>query len=187
MPRQSEPIRITTATRSRQQDIAARQRRYLISMTIRTLCFVLAIVSIGHWWLWVFVAAFHYRPSIDGVLVAFGLANVLAAIPLTPGGLGVIETVLTSTLVGFGAPSSVAILGVLSYLSIFLTIFLLAHRVARAKDAVLAPTAIACGAAISSLVIGSQLLETLALPQLAYLICFIGGLVVVMSQAQERA
>jgi uncharacterized protein (TIRG00374 family) len=65
--------------------------------------------------LWVFVAAFGYRPPIDGVLVAFGLANVLAAIPLTPGGLGVIETVLTSTLVGFGAPSSVAILGVLSY------------------------------------------------------------------------
>jgi uncharacterized protein (TIRG00374 family) len=65
--------------------------------------------------LWVFVAAFGYRPPIDGVLVAFGLANVLAAIPLTPGGLGVVETVLTSTLVGFGAPSSVAILGVLSY------------------------------------------------------------------------
>ena len=65
--------------------------------------------------LWVFVAAFGYRPPIDGVLVAFGLANVLAAIPLTPGGLGVIETVLTSTLVGFGAPSSVALLGVLSY------------------------------------------------------------------------
>jgi hypothetical protein len=65
--------------------------------------------------LWVFVAAFGYRPPIDGVLVAFGLANVLAAIPLTPGGLGVIETVLTSTLVGFGAPPSVALLGVLSY------------------------------------------------------------------------
>jgi uncharacterized protein (TIRG00374 family) len=65
--------------------------------------------------LWVFVAAFGYRPPIDGLLVAFGLANVLAAIPLTPGGLGVIETVLTSTLVGFGAPRGAALLGVLTY------------------------------------------------------------------------
>ena len=68
MPRQSEPIRITTAPRSRQQDIAARQRRYLISMTIRTLCFVLAIVSIGHWWLWVFVAASFFLPTIAVVV-----------------------------------------------------------------------------------------------------------------------
>ena len=65
--------------------------------------------------LWVFVAAFGYRVSIVGLLVAFGLANVLAAIPITPGGLGVIEAVLTSTLVGFGTPSTVAILGVATY------------------------------------------------------------------------
>lgn len=65
--------------------------------------------------LWVFVAAFGYRVSIVGLLVSFGLANVLAALPLTPGGLGVVEAVLTSTLVGFGTPSTVAILGVASY------------------------------------------------------------------------
>lgn len=65
--------------------------------------------------LWVFVAAFGYRVSVVGLLVAFGLANVLAAIPITPGGLGVIEAVLTSTLVGFGTPSTVAILGVAAY------------------------------------------------------------------------
>jgi uncharacterized protein (TIRG00374 family) len=65
--------------------------------------------------LWVFVAAFGHRPSIDGLLVSYGLAYVLAAIPLTPGGLGVVEGVLTSTLVGFGTPRSVALLGVLSY------------------------------------------------------------------------
>ncbi|MBV9666065.1 MAG: flippase-like domain-containing protein [Actinobacteria bacterium] len=65
--------------------------------------------------LWVFVAAFGYRILPDGLIVAFGLANVLAAIPLTPGGLGVVEAVLTSSLVGFGAPRGVAILGVISY------------------------------------------------------------------------
>ena len=65
--------------------------------------------------LWVFVAAFGYRVSSVGLLVSFGLANVLAALPITPGGLGVVEAVLTSTLVGFGTPSTVAILGVASY------------------------------------------------------------------------
>jgi len=65
--------------------------------------------------LWVFVAAYGHRVPVVGLLVAFGLANVLAAIPITPGGLGVIEAVLTSTLVGFGTPSAIAILGVATY------------------------------------------------------------------------
>ena len=65
--------------------------------------------------LWVFVAAFGYRTDLDGLIVAFGLANVLAAIPLTPGGLGVVEAVLTSALVGFGAPRGTAVLGVVVY------------------------------------------------------------------------
>jgi uncharacterized protein (TIRG00374 family) len=63
----------------------------------------------------VFLAAFGHRISPDGLLIAFCLANVLAAIPVTPGGLGVVEAVLTPTLVGFGTPKAVAILGVISY------------------------------------------------------------------------
>jgi uncharacterized protein (TIRG00374 family) len=65
--------------------------------------------------LWVFLLAFGHRMAIDGLIVAYGLAYVLAAIPVTPGGLGVVETVLTTTLVGFGAPRGVAVLGVISY------------------------------------------------------------------------
>jgi hypothetical protein len=53
--------------------------------------------------------------DVDGLIVAFGLANVLAAVPLTPGGLGVVEAVLTSALVGFGAPRGTAVLGVVVY------------------------------------------------------------------------
>jgi uncharacterized protein (TIRG00374 family) len=63
----------------------------------------------------VFVWAFGHRPGIVGLLVSYGLANVLAAIPITPGGLGIVEAVLTSTLVGFGTPRGIAILGVISY------------------------------------------------------------------------
>lgn len=65
--------------------------------------------------LWLFLAAFGHQTSVPGLLVAYGLANVLAAIPLSPGGLGVIETTLIVTLVGFGVPRAVAGLGVASY------------------------------------------------------------------------
>ncbi|GAC1413673.1 MAG: YbhN family protein [Actinomycetota bacterium] len=65
--------------------------------------------------LWVFLGAFGHFVSPDGLLISFGLANVLAAIPVTPGGLGVVEAVLTPTLVGFGTPKGVAILGVIAY------------------------------------------------------------------------
>ncbi len=65
--------------------------------------------------LWVFLWAFGSIVSPIDLLVAYGLANVLAAIPLTPSGLGVVEGVLITTLVGFGVPHSQAILAVLSY------------------------------------------------------------------------
>ena len=65
--------------------------------------------------LWVFLWAFGNIVSPIDLLVAYGLANILAAIPLTPAGLGVIEGVLIPTLVGFGVPHAEAILAVLSY------------------------------------------------------------------------
>jgi len=71
---------------------------------------LLDLASLG-----VFLAAFGHVVPIDDLLVAFGLANVLGAIPLTPGGLGIIEGVLIPTLVGFGTPRGVALLGVASW------------------------------------------------------------------------
>ena len=65
--------------------------------------------------LWIFLAAFGYHAGVEGLLIAFGLANVLAAIPITPGGLGVVEGILIPTLVAFGAPYGVAVVGVISY------------------------------------------------------------------------
>ncbi len=65
--------------------------------------------------LWVFLWAFGPRVPLDSLLVAFGLANVLAIIPLTPGGLGFVEAALTSTLVGFGVPAAEAAVGVVTY------------------------------------------------------------------------
>jgi uncharacterized protein (TIRG00374 family) len=65
--------------------------------------------------LYVFLGAFGKWVPIDGLLISFGLANVLAAIPVTPAGLGIVEGLLIPTLTGFGAPRSVAVLGVLAY------------------------------------------------------------------------
>jgi len=65
--------------------------------------------------LWVFVWAFGRVLSPVDLLVAYGLANILAAIPVTPAGLGVVEASLIATLVGFGVPHSQAILAVLAY------------------------------------------------------------------------
>jgi len=65
--------------------------------------------------LFVFIAALgKIVPPVD-LLVAYGLAQVLAVIPITPSGLGVIEGVLIPTLAGFGVPRETAILGVLGY------------------------------------------------------------------------
>ncbi|HEX3333646.1 MAG TPA: YbhN family protein [Acidimicrobiales bacterium] len=65
--------------------------------------------------LWVFLFAFGSAVSPIDVLVAYGLANVLAVIPLTPSGLGVIELTIVAVLKGFGVPGGVAAAGVLSW------------------------------------------------------------------------
>ncbi len=65
--------------------------------------------------LWCFIAAFGRYTDPIGLFAAYGIANVLAAIPLTPGGLGIIDTVTPILLVGFGLTRSVATLGVLSW------------------------------------------------------------------------
>ena len=65
--------------------------------------------------LYVFCLAFGARVSPIDVLVAYGLANILAVIPLTPGGLGVVELTIVAVLKGFGVPGGVAAAGVLSW------------------------------------------------------------------------
>ncbi|HSB85363.1 MAG TPA: lysylphosphatidylglycerol synthase transmembrane domain-containing protein, partial [Ilumatobacteraceae bacterium] len=65
--------------------------------------------------LWVFLRAFGASTDLDALLVAFGLVNVLAVIPLTPGGLLIIDGGLPVALVGFGLTRATALLGVATY------------------------------------------------------------------------
>ncbi len=65
--------------------------------------------------LWIFLFAFGAHINPVDVLVAYGLANILAVIPLTPGGLGVVELTIVSVLTGFGVPGGAATAGVLCW------------------------------------------------------------------------
>jgi uncharacterized protein (TIRG00374 family) len=65
--------------------------------------------------LWIFLFAFGAHVSPVDLLVAYGLANILAVIPITPGGLGVVEFISISTLTGFGVAGGAATAGVLCW------------------------------------------------------------------------
>ncbi len=65
--------------------------------------------------LWVFIRAFGPALNPVDVIVAFCVANILAVIPLTPGGLGFVEATLIATLVGFGLGRSEAAISVVTY------------------------------------------------------------------------
>ena len=67
MARDSEAVRITTAAASRNEDIAQRQRRYLFSMGVRTVCFIGAVVASG-WLRWVLIAAALLLPYVAVVM-----------------------------------------------------------------------------------------------------------------------
>jgi uncharacterized protein (TIRG00374 family) len=60
-------------------------------------------------------AAVRYQPGFGPVAVAYAAANIVGAIPVTPGGLGVVEVTLVAITVGFGAPRATAVLAVLGY------------------------------------------------------------------------
>jgi uncharacterized protein (TIRG00374 family) len=65
--------------------------------------------------LFIFLGAFGQWVNPVALLVAYGVANIAAAIPFTPGGLGVLELTLIGILVGFGPPRAVVILGVIAW------------------------------------------------------------------------
>ncbi len=64
--RSDDPVRVTTVPLSRAEELRGRQRRYLISMGIRTVCFVGAVVADGVL-RWVLVAAAVLLPYVSVV------------------------------------------------------------------------------------------------------------------------
>ena len=68
-------VEVTTAAESREAEISARQRRYVLSMTIRTLCFLGAVFtySFSPWIAAILITAAFLLP-----LIAVTAANVEA-------------------------------------------------------------------------------------------------------------
>lgn len=75
-----ESVSITSAGRRHSDDIGVRQRRYVVSMLVRTACFLLAVVTVGTWWMWVFLAG-----SVVLPYVAVVVANTQATTDPDPG------------------------------------------------------------------------------------------------------
>ena len=89
----------------------ARDRRTLVmSLTWASLNWLLDAAS-----LWCFVAAFGKFVNPVELFAAYGIANVAGALPVTPGGLGVVDSIAPLLLVSFGVTRSVATLGVLGW------------------------------------------------------------------------
>jgi len=65
--------------------------------------------------LFVFIRAFNGSVNITGLVISFCLANIFASIPITPGGLGIVEGIYIPSLVGFGLSTTTATVSVLSY------------------------------------------------------------------------
>lgn len=65
--------------------------------------------------LWCFVAAFGTFVDPFELFAAYGIANVAGAVPITPAGLGVVDSIAPLLLVSFGVNRNVATLGVLGW------------------------------------------------------------------------
>ena len=65
--------------------------------------------------LWASLYAFGYAAPLGPLLAVYGVANLVALLPITPGGLGLVEGVVIPVLVSFGSPRTAAVLGVLTW------------------------------------------------------------------------
>jgi len=80
-----EVVRITTAPESPEQDMAHRQKRYMISMGIRTLCFIGAVLTIHIPWVcWTLIAASFVLPYIAVVMANTASPRVEGTLPPGP-------------------------------------------------------------------------------------------------------
>ena len=85
-------------------------RRIAIAVTFGALNWLLDASA-----LWVMFAAFGQPLPVGTLLTVYGLGSILAMLPLTPGGLGLVEGLMVPVFVAFGVPAPVALLGVLGW------------------------------------------------------------------------
>ena len=67
-------VSITSAARPHSEELRGREFRYVVSMGIRTLCFLLALVFMKHWVTWFFLAGAVFLPYVAVVIANAGAA-----------------------------------------------------------------------------------------------------------------
>jgi uncharacterized protein (TIRG00374 family) len=65
--------------------------------------------------LWAALRAYGQPLPVDGVLIAFAVANTVAWLPISPSGLGISDAMLIPMLIAFGAGHTDAVLGVITW------------------------------------------------------------------------
>lgn len=65
--------------------------------------------------LWIVFAGLGLHMEIGVLIVGFGVANLVTALPHTPGGLGLVEAGMTGTYVALGTDTAAALAAVLAY------------------------------------------------------------------------
>lgn len=83
----TDVVRITTAPENPEREMAHRQKRYMISMAIRTACFVSAILVGDGWLRWVLVAGAFLLPYVAVVMANSASPRVEGTLPPGPGHL----------------------------------------------------------------------------------------------------
>lgn len=84
--------------------------RLVIAIVLAAANWLLDAAALG-----VMLVAFGHGAPLGVLLTVYGLASLLAMVPLTPGGLGLVEGVTVPALVAFGVPPSTALLGVIGW------------------------------------------------------------------------
>jgi uncharacterized protein (TIRG00374 family) len=92
------------------EEYRSRRGRLAVAIAWAAVNWILDVAS-----LWIFLLAFGFTENPWHLLVAYGLACLVGLVPITPGGLGIIEGVLVPAIIGFGTPHGIAVLGVLSW------------------------------------------------------------------------
>jgi hypothetical protein len=82
--REAEPVRITTAPQNPHDEIDARRRRYLVSMGVRTICFVGAVVVGDGWLRWVLVVGAFVLPYVAVVMANSASPRIEGADLISP-------------------------------------------------------------------------------------------------------
>ncbi len=84
----SDAVRITTVGNDPQADLARRQRKYVIAMTIRTLCFIGAAITgaAGLHYIWPFLILASAVLPYVAVVLANANDSRSTSLPLTGGG-----------------------------------------------------------------------------------------------------